>query len=148
RYGRLQHARFELAVLAGEALTGQDLGLALEIARTRRLGPRCLHASAHHSRPARAAGAGRALVGKLDATAQGGVKHFVVGAAGEAVRSVPGADEDVHGRPVYPGAARCGPSTALPPRGPSPGWFGAAGERGSRSAEEPSDLRDHAVRVE
>ena len=129
---RFQRADLERAVVASDALTGEQIALGLEIFPARRLGPLALRAAAGQPRLARAAGAGRALVRQLDAAAQARVEDLLARLALEVARAVARGDDDLHTTRILAwrsGEASSSNAFAMPSMPTRPVISGAVGMR-------------------
>src|SRR5262249_9856023 len=105
RLGLLERNRdLELARVASHALTHEELACAFEIPAARGLRPFALDLPSQEGGLAGTAGAGRALVGQLDAVAETGVQDLLARLTGEFTNAGPGADVDVHERQGPDGA--------------------------------------------
>src|SRR5262249_36869520 len=97
RLGGLERDRdLEPARVTSHALTHEELGLAFEIPAARSLRPLALDQPFQEFGLAGTAGAGRALVGEVDAVAEAGVQDLLARLTSELTSAVPGADVDVH----------------------------------------------------
>ena len=107
---RFQRADLEGAILAGNALAGEQIALSLEILPARRLGPGALRAPAREPRLARAARPRGALVRQLDTAAQAGEEDLLARVALEVARAVARGDDDLHTTTIF--AWRSGEASA------------------------------------
>src|SRR5262249_14268996 len=131
---RLERPDLERAVLVRHALARQQVGLALEVLPSRRLGPVAFHAAARQPRLAGAARAGGAFVGKLDAAPQPRVKDFLARFALEIARAVARGDDDLHTTRIFAwrsGEASSSNAFATPSMPTRPVISGAVGMRSS-----------------
>src|SRR5215470_316281 len=116
--GRLERDRhLEPAGAASHALTHEELGRAFEIPATGSLRPLALDQPSQEGGLAGTAGARRALIGKLDAVAEAGVKNLLARLTGELTNAIPGAHVDVHRQEdcrAAPRGRQAPPTTARP----------------------------------
>src|SRR5215470_4575641 len=97
RLRRLERDRdLDPAGLPSHALTHEELGRAFEIPAARSLRPLALDQASQEGGLAGTAGTRRALIRKLDAAAEAGVKNLLARLTGELTSAIPGADVDVH----------------------------------------------------
>src|SRR5215467_12524763 len=95
--GHLERDRdLEPAGVASHALTHEEFGRAFEIPAAGRLRPLALDQPSQEGGLAGTAGSRRALIGKLDAAAEAGVKNLLARLTGELTNAIPGAHVDVH----------------------------------------------------
>src|SRR5262249_56240101 len=97
----------------------EELGSALEIPAGGGLRPLALDQPSQEGSLAGTAGARRALIGKLDAVAEAGVKNLLPGLTGELTSAIPGAHVDVHRQEDCRAAPR---SRQAPPTAARPAW--------------------------
>jgi hypothetical protein len=97
RIGRVHEARyFGHHIGGGRTLAHQELARALEVLLAARLRPGIVDRAGDQARLARAAGAGRAFVGQVDARAQAREEDLLPGLRLELVGPVPRVDLDPH----------------------------------------------------